>query len=73
MKIISRGLNTEHTEESATKKNLAKTIEDIAVKWNIFGKGKGQRGSPDRINLKPTEILKYILYYSRRCRYWQCV
>jgi hypothetical protein len=69
MKIISRGLNTEHTEESATKKNLAKTIEDIAVKWNIFGKGKGQRGSPDRINLKPTEILKYILYYSRRCRY----
>ena len=68
MKIISRGLNTEHTEESATRKNLAKTIEDIAVKWNIFGKG-----SPNRINLKPAEILKYILYYSRRCRYWQCV
>nr|CAH0103211.1 unnamed protein product [Daphnia galeata] len=36
--MISRVLNTEHTEESAPSVNLAKLIEDIAAKWNIFDK-----------------------------------
>ena len=48
MKMISRVLNTEHTEESATSENLAKLIEAIANKWNIFDKGSPQKslGNP---------------------------
>ena len=42
--MISRGLNTGHTEESATSINL----------------GQGGKGSPNKFTLKPTEINKYI-------------
>ena len=43
--MISRGLNTGHTEESATSINL----------------GQGGKGSPNKFTLKPTEINKYIV------------
>ncbi len=64
MKMISRVLNTEHTEESATSENLAKLIEAIANKWNIFDKG-----SPQKISWKPVVFFKLILFYSCRCCY----
>ena len=65
-KMISRVLVTEHSEESTTSENLAKQLEDIALKWDIFDKGNLLK-----ISLQTAVFLTFILSYvdSCCCRY----
>ena len=66
MKMISRVLATEHSEESTTSENLAKQLEDITLKWGIFDKG-----NQVKISLQSAVFLTLFFSYvdSCCCRY----